>query len=117
MFDVLKIKDIEETELDVAITSDSANGLVKTRAPYTKVRKSFIISPNTYSTDDEFNEVKLLWDTVRTVLSFTFSHPTEKDSFGNPKQYTVRFKEALKWKQSASSGDFYQISPFTLVEV
>lgn len=116
-FDLLQIKRIEEKELDVAIKSTSANGLVKTRMPYTKVRKSFKVSPISLSTAEEFNELYMLYTSVRTVMPFLFDHPTIKTKSGNPVQYNVRFTEPIVWSQDASNNNYYQIEDFNLEEV
>ncbi len=116
-FDLLKIKNVKYTELDSAIKSKSDNGLVKTRIPYTKIRKVFTLKPVTYSTFEEFSELKNLWDAVRDVTAFVWNHPTEKDAYSNPKQSTVRFRDKIEWEQDASTNNFYQISEFTLEEV
>lgn len=116
-FSLFKIKKVKATEIDSSIKSTSANGLVKTRAPYTRNRKEFTVTPVEYSTQQEFNELKTLWDAVRTVTPFTWDHPTEQDAYGNPKQYIVRFKEAIQWEQDASSNNYYNVDAFTLSEV
>lgn len=116
-FDLFKIKKIKVKELDTAIKSSSDNGTVKTRAPYTKIRKSFTVTPITYSTDAEFAEFKALWDAVRTVTPFVWNHPTELNDLLLPKQYTVRFKDAPEWEQDAALGNYFQVSEFILEEV
>ena len=116
-FDIFPIKRIQDKELDVAIKSSSANGLVKTRTPYTKIRKSFTVTPDKYCTVEEFNELDMLFQSVRTVSPFLFNHPTKKDDFGNPKQYMVRFTESIVYSQDASNNKYYEVEPFTLEEV
>lgn len=116
-FDIFQIKKVKEVELDTAIKSDSANGLIKTRKPYTKIRKEFTITPNTVITQEEMDELLILWEAVRTVTPFVWNHPTKKDTFGNPKQFTVRFKEAIQYEQDASLHNFYTVDTFTLSEV
>lgn len=116
MFDILPIRRVEETDLDTAIKSTSANGTVKTRKPYTKTRKSFTISTPQFVTDEEFNELNTLYKSVGTVTPFTFDHPTEiKD--GHPAQYIVRFTEAIKFARDANNAGYYEISDFKLEEV
>ena len=116
-FDLLPIKRVEQKDLDVAIKSSSANGLVKTRLPYTKIRKSFTVTPDKYCTEAEFNELNNLYEAIRTVGTFIFDHPTQKDLLGNPKQYTVRFTEPIVYSQDASMNNYYEINAFTLEEV
>ena len=116
-FDLFKIQKVKETELDTAIKSDSANGLVKTRMPYTKIRKQFTVTPIEVSTQEEIDELLALWETVRTVSPFVWNHPTKKDSYGNPKQYTVRFVDNIQYEQSANLANFYTVDSFTLAEV
>lgn len=116
-FDVFQIKKIKEVEIDTAIKSDSANGLVKTRIPYTKIRKEFTVTPNTVIIQTEMDELLALWNTVRTVQPFVWNHPTKKDQYGNPKQYTVRFKEPIQYEQDASLNNYYTVDVFTLTEV
>lgn len=115
-FQLLPIKRIEQKDLDVAIKSTSSNGLVKTRMPYTKVRKSFTVTPDKYCTYDEFNELYALYESVRTVTSFVFDHPTQVTLQGNPKQYIVRFTEPITYAQDGSAMNYYEINPFTLEE-
>ena len=116
-FSLFKIKKVKEVELDQAIKSDSANGLVKTRLPYTKIRKEFTITPIEVSTQEEIDELLALWRVVRTVNTFVWDHPTQKDQYGNPKQYTVRFKEPIQYEQDASLNNYYTVDTFTLSEV
>lgn len=116
-FDIFPIKRVEQKDLDTAIKSSSANGLVKTRLPYTKIRKSFIITPDKYCTQDEFDELINLYEAIRTVGTFVFDHPTQKDLSGNPKQYTVRFAEPIVYSQDASNQNYYEVNAFTLEEV
>lgn len=116
-FQVLPIKRIEQKDLDTAIKSSSANGLVKTRMPYTKVRKSFTITPDKYCTQEEFDELIDLYEAVRTVSTFVFDHPTQVDQSNNPKQYVVRFTEPITYSQDGSSMNYYEINAFTLEEV
>lgn len=116
-FDLFKILKVKETELDTAIKSNSANGLVKTRKPYTKIRKQFTITPIEVSTQEEIDELLTLWKAVRTITPFIWDHPTQKDEYNNPKQFTVRFNEALQYEQAANLNNFYTVDSFTLVEV
>ena len=116
-FELLKIKACKEKDLDTAIKSTSENGTVVTRMPYTKIRKSFEITPVKASTKEEKDELKNLFDVVRTVTPFTFYHPYEDDEQGNPIQYTVRFKENIEISKDAEYAGYYVISPFTLEEV
>jgi len=116
-FDIFQIKKVKETELDTAIKSESANGLVKTRIPYTKIRKEFTVTPNTVITQEEMDELLALWEAVRTVTPFVWNHPTKKDAFNNPKQFTVRFKEAIQYEQDANLNNYYTVDAFTLSEV
>lgn len=116
-FDLFKIKKVKEVEIDTAIKSESASGLVKTRLPYTKIRKEFTITPINVSTKEEIAELISLWEAVRTVTPFTWDHPTKKDTYGNPKQYVVRFKEPIQYEQDASLANYYTVDTFTLTEV
>lgn len=116
-FSLLKIKKLDETEIDTAIKSDSANGLVKTRMPYTKIRKKFTLTITSASTQEEFDELYALWTAVRTITPFVFDHPTEKGSGGFPKQYTVRFESPIVYGQDADVANYYSIEPIVLVEV
>lgn len=116
-FDLFPIKRVEQKDLDTAIKSTSANGLVKTRLPYTKIRKSFTITPDKYCTQTQIDELLNLYESVRTVNTFIFDHPTQKDELGNPKQYTVRFTEPIVYAQDASNFNYYEVSNFTLEEV
>lgn len=116
-FSLFKIKKVKEVESDTAIKSDSASGLVKTRIPYTKIRKEFTITPIEVSTQDEMDELLALWKTVRTVTPFVWDHPTQKDQYGNPKQFTVRFKEPIQYEQDAALHNYYTVDAFTLSEV
>ena len=116
-FSLFKIKKVKEVESDTAIKSDSANGLVKTRIPYTKIRRDFTITPVEVSTQEEIDELLALWGTVRTVTPFVWDHPTEKDQYGNPKQYTVRFKEPIQYEQDAALHNYYTVDSFILSEV
>lgn len=116
-FSLFKIKKVKQTEIDLAIKSESANGLVKTRIPYTKIRKEFTVTPVEVSTQEEIDELLALWNTVRTTSPFIWNHPTQKDQYNNPKQYTVRFKEAIQYEQDASLNNFYTVDSFTLTEV
>lgn len=114
-FSLLKISSVEHTDLDTAIKSSSDSGLVKTRLPFTKIRKLFTVEPVKYSTQEELDELLNLYEAVRTVTPFVFDHPTKKDQYNNPVQYTVRFRENIKYKQTANL--FYEISTFALEEV
>lgn len=116
-FSLFQIHKVKEVEIDSAIKSDSANGLVKTRLPYTKIRKEFTITPIQVSTQEEMDELLALWENVRTVVPFVWDHPTKLDAYSNPKQYTVRFKEPLQYEQDASLNNFYTVDSFTLSEV
>lgn len=116
MFDILPIRRVEETEIDTAIKSSSANGTVKTRKPYTKIRKSFTISTAQFVTASEFLELDTLYKSVGTVTPFVFDHPTEiKD--GHPAQYTVRFTEPIKFSRDANNALYFEIADFKLEEV
>lgn len=117
MFELLKIEKVKEKDIDSAIKSTSSNGLVKTRLPYTKIRKQFDITVNKVSTEEEKNELETLFNIHRTITPFVFNHPTNKDSFGNPKQYTVRFTENIEIEVDANYKGYYVISNFTLEEV
>lgn len=116
-FNLLPIIKIEQKDLDTAIKSSSANGLVKTRKPYTKIRKQFTVSPDKYCTKVEFDELKGLYDAVGTVSTFVFDHPTERDNLDNPVQYTVRFSEPIVYSQSGNMYSYYEINAFVLEEV
>ena len=116
-FSLLKIKRIEQKDIDTAIKSTSANGTVKTRMPYTKIRKSFVITPDKYSIKEELDELISLYNTVRTVSTFIFDHPTERDLSNNPVQYVVRFTEPIIYSQDGSTHSYYEINQFTLEEV
>lgn len=115
-FDLFKIQKVKETEIDTAIKSDSANGLVKTRLPYTKIRKEFILTP-TIATQEELDELLALWEAVRTVTPFVWNHPSKLDAFGNPKQFTVRFKDPIQYEQDANIKNYFTVDAFTLSEV
>jgi len=115
-FDLLKIAQIEDSELDSAVKSQSSNGLVKTRKRFTRIRKTFTITA-TIATQEERDEIYNLFQGVRTISSFVFDHPTEVDGGLNPIQYTVRFKENLKITQLGNKNGFYEIAPFVLEEV
>ena len=117
MFELLKIEKVKTKEMDTAIKSSSSNGLVKTRLPYTKIRKQFDITVTKVSTKEEVDELLGLFEAVRTITPFVFNHPTMQDSFGNPKQFTVRFKENIEVEDDANYAGYYIISPFTLEEV
>ncbi len=117
MFELLKIEKVKTKETDTAIKSSSSNGLVKTRLPYTKIRKQFDITVTKVSTKEEVDELNDLFNGVRTINPFIFNHPDEKDSFGNPKQYNVRFRENIEIERDANFAGFYIVSPFTLEEV
>lgn len=116
-FSLFKIKKVKQTEIDLAIKSESASGLVKTRVPYTKIRKEFTITPIEVSTQEEIDELLALWNAVRTTSPFVWNHPTQKDQYGNPKQFTVRFKEPIQYEQDASLHNYYTVDTFTLSEV
>lgn len=115
-FENLKFSQVQETDMDKAIKSKSENGLVKTRLPYTKIRKSFMCTP-VLATQVEVDELTTLFNTVRSVLSFLWTHPYEEASPGVPKTYTVRFKENIKITKDGKMNGFYKIEPFTLEEV
>lgn len=117
MFELLKIEKVKTKELDTAIKSNSSNGLVKTRLPYTKIRKQFDITVTKVSTKEEVDELLNLFNTVRTITPFTFTHPTEKDAYNFNKQYNVRFRENIEVENDANFAGFYIVSPFTLEEV
>jgi hypothetical protein len=116
-FNVFQIQKIKEVEVDTAIKSDSANGLVKTRIPYTKIRKEFTVTPNTVIIQAEMDELLELWEAVRTVTPFVWFHPTKKDQYNNPVHYNVRFKEPIQYEQDASLNNYYTVDTFTLTEV
>lgn len=116
-FTKLPIKRIQEKDLDTAIKSNSANGLVKTRKPYTKIRKTFTVTVDKYCTKEEFDELNNLFESVRTVTPFLFTHPTKLNQAGFPMQYTVRFTENITYSQDGSSSNYYEIDAFTLEEV
>lgn len=116
MIDGLPVKSIKETELDTAIKSVSANGLVKTRQPYTKIRKQFELTLPSYITEDEFNVLYNLWKAVRTVSTFVVTHPTRQENGVNV-QYTVRFAEAIQFSQDASHNNYYEVETIKLEEV
>lgn len=116
-FDLLMIEKIKEKDLDTAIKSTSENGTVVTRLPYTKIRKQFTITPTKVSTYEEMNEVYSLFEVVRTVSPFTFTHPSKKDVDNNPVQYTVRFKDNIEIDEDANYAGFYIVNDFVLEEV
>jgi hypothetical protein len=115
-FDILKIEKVKSKDLDTAIKSDSANGLVKTRLPYTKIRKQFTLTIP-ISSEEEQQELQDLYDVVRTVTPFVWNHPTKKDINGNPMQYTVRFNGPVEIEQDGTRKGHYNIAPLVLVEV
>lgn len=116
-FSLFKIEKVGETELDTAIKSDSSNGLVKTRLPYTKIRKQFTITPSSIQTKEELDELLTLYSVCRTISPFTWTHPFELDSYNNPKQYIVRFDNNLKWERDSNMHGYYSVESFTLTEV
>lgn len=116
-FELFKIEKVKQTELDTAIKSDSANGLVKTRIPYTKIRKQFTITPTAVVTKEELAELRALFDAVRTVTPFIWDNPAELDSLGHPIQYTVRFSENIQFERDSNLHGYYTVDSFTLVEV
>lgn len=115
MIDGLPVYSIKESEIDTAIKSVSANGLVKTRMPYSKIRKSFELELPTYITEEEFQVLYTLWQSVRTISSFTVTHPTRLSSEVNV-QYVVRFSESISFKQVAPN-NYYQVDTIKLEEV
>lgn len=117
MFALLKIEKVKSKDIDTAIKSNSSNGLVKTRLPYTKIRKQFEVTVTKVSTKEEVDELLNLFNAVRTISPFIFTHPTEKDAYGFNKQYTVRFNDNIEIENDANYAGFYLVSPFTLSEV
>lgn len=109
-FTLLKIEKVREEDLDTAIKSDSANGLVKTRLPYTKIRKKFTLTIPV-SKKDERDEVKGLYEANRTVLPFVFTNPDDGQD------YTVRFAEKVITELDATLANHYNIDNIILEEV
>lgn len=114
-FELLKIEEIEDQDLDTDIKSTSESGLVKARRRFTKIRKQFTLNITEYSTQEEVDELRALYNVNRTVGVWEFTHPTEIEG-GSPKTYQVRFSKRIVIKQVGSKGNYYNISDITLEE-
>jgi len=115
-FELLKIQDISEKDLDTDIKSKSDNGVVKTRARFTKTRKQFTIKTTSILTLEEVTELRDLYKANRTVTSWDFTHPTEKVN-EVPKVYRVRFKEPIEVTQLGAKSNYFSVADFKLEEV
>lgn len=115
-FDLLKIENISEEDVDTDIRSKAANGLVKTRARFTKTRKKFTLKIANPTTQEEVDELKALYAINRTVTSWVFTHPTETTA-GNPTTYQVRFEKPIKITQLGAKANLFSVDDITLEEV
>jgi len=110
-FELFKIQDITEKDLDTDIKSKATNGVVKTRARFTKVRKQFTIKAAAALTLSEVTELRQLYKTNRTITSWDFTHPTEGTV------YRVRFKAPIEVTQLGAKANYFSVADIILEEV